>query len=219
MIVLTLVFFGLTLYSVGSNFVVVYLFAAASAICLISAFLLMAVNYKKIMAYDCERISRKLKDLNYSVLQMPIDADELRGKLLADGYNELAKNLFCKLVDDNDEHSPRRRYYVAMQQTNRVSDMMEQVSQIQKKASTYYIFFAFVTGRLAEILENLKPHIQQMIADVETHRYRYVRVYTPFIIADGSIYYFKAGSFFSAYRTGISEGLHILRTLPFGLKH
>ena len=89
-------------------------------------------------------------------------------------------------------------------------DIATLLEQFSKGMTTYNIGYIFVRENIDHNLDVLKNYIKETVVDVETHRYRYNKFFTPIIITDEKIYYLKVGSFISEYKHGVVEGLRVL---------
>ena len=189
-----------------------YVLATVACVSLISAITFIVLNYKKLVAYDSVKIKNKIQNLDFSIIESSVTANELREKLKACGYTQTTESSFHKKVENDvgDGGIVVSHYYAALLQINMTVDIATLLEQFSKGMTTYNIGYIFVRENIDHNLEMLKNYIKETVIDVETHRYRYNKFFTPIIITDERIYYLKTGSFISEYKHGVIEGLRVL---------
>lgn len=183
-----------------------------SCVSLISAITFIAINYKKLVAYDSVKIKNKIQNLDFATIEYSVTANELVEKLKTRGYAKIAENIFHRKIEDDvgDGGIVVSHYYAALLQINMTVDIATLLEQFSKGMTTYNIGYIFVRENIVHNLNVLKNYIKETVVDVETHRYRYNKFFTPIIITDEKIYYLKVGSFISEYKHGVVEGLRVL---------
>jgi len=189
-----------------------YVLATVACVSLISAITFIAINYKKLVAYDSVRIKNKIQNLDFAAIEYSVTANELIEKLKTRGYAKIAENIFHRKIEDDvgDGGIVVSHYYAALLQINMTVDIATLLEQFSKGMTTYNIGYIFVRENIDHNLDVLKNYIKETVVDVETHRYRYNKFFTPIIITDEKIYYLKVGSFISEYKHGVVEGLRVL---------
>ena len=205
-----LFFWGLSLKE--DSTISYYVFATVACVSLISAITFIALNHKKLIAYDSVKIKNKIQNLDFSAIEYSVTANELCEKLKTCGYAKTAENIFHRKIEDDvgDGGIAVSHYYVALLQINMTVDIATLLEQFSKGMTTYNIGYIFVKENIDHNLDMLKNYIKETVVDVETHRYRYNKFFTPIVITDEKIYYLKAGSFISEYKHGVVEGLRVL---------
>ncbi len=206
----TLFFWGLSLKE--DSITSFYVFVMVACVSLISAITFIAINYKKLVAYDSVKIKNKIQNVDFTTIEYSVTANELCEKLKTRGYAKTTENIFYRKIEDDvgDGGIVVSHYYAALLQINMTVDIAMLLEQFSKGMTTYNIGYIFVRENSAQNLDVLKNYIKETVVDVETHRYRYNKFFTPIVITDEKIYYLKAGSFMSEYKHGVIEGLRVL---------
>lgn len=184
-----------------------YLFASLSSAILLAAIALTAVHFKALVSYDLKRFKRKIKDLDFSVMEMPLTMAQMAERLEAHGYSQIAEHLFHKEV--NNEYTLEDCYAVLLALPDAV-DIAYILEQFDRRMKTYHIGYLFVQDNADTILAALKEYIKKTVADVEIHRYSYQKFFAPIVITGSNVYYLSAGSFYNEYRFAVAEALRIL---------
>ena len=83
------------------NVLIFCVFASIACISLISAIAVIVLNYKKLVAYDVNRIENKFKSLDFSMIEESIDESKIYVKLKNHGYTKTAENMFHKKVEED----------------------------------------------------------------------------------------------------------------------
>ena len=188
-----------------------YVLVTVACVSLISAITFIAINYKKLVAYDSVKIKNKIQNLDFATIEYSVTANELIEKLKTRGYAKIAENIFHrKIEDDVGDGIVVSHYYAALLQINTTVDIATLLEQFSKGMTTYNIGYIFIKENIDHNLDVLKNYIKETVVDVETYRYRYNNFFAPIIITDEKIYYLKVGSFISEYKHGVVEGLRVL---------
>ena len=80
----TLFFIGIILKE--RNIYLFYILLITSIISFISAIIFIVMNYKKLLSYDQKRISNKIENLDFSVVNININEECLISRLHCNGY-------------------------------------------------------------------------------------------------------------------------------------
>ena len=203
-----LLLFSLGLMRKESAPPVFYLFASLALASFLAAGVLVAVHFKALVSYDLKRFKRKIKDLDFSVMEMPLTMAQMAERLQARGYSQIAEHLFHKEV--NNEYTLEDCYAVLLALSDTV-DIANILEKFDRRVRTYHIGYLFAEDNADAILASLKEYIKKTVADVEIHRYSYQKFFTPIVITGGKAYYLSAGSIFNEYRFGVSEALRVLK--------
>ena len=167
-------------------------FLLASCITFASGIVYIALNRKKLIGYEANRIENKFKTLQFSVIEEPVRM--LYEKLIKHGYVKTTENTFHKKVEYDGGVS---HYFVSVFHENGIFDV--QKFPFSKETAASYIN-----------LEILKQYIKERFVHERAHVYKRKRYFAPIVIADQKIFYLKVGSFLDDYRHSLSEGLRIL---------
>ncbi|MBE6595123.1 MAG: hypothetical protein E7644_04930 [Ruminococcaceae bacterium] len=188
-----------------------YTFIVCSCICLIVAIIYIAINYKKLINYDINKINKKIANLNFSIFDISISESELYDKLTKCGY-KIKKGIFHKEVEENcGDGSIVNRYCVIINKTNELVDIQAILEHFSKGMTTYNIGYIFVNENIEENIEIIKKYIKATILDVKVHPYKYKHFFVPIVIANDKIYYIKeSGILMNMYGFGVVEGVHII---------
>lgn len=204
-----LLFVGLSLRE--NNEFAFYTFISGSCLSLILAIIFIAVNYKKLVAYDMSRLSKRISNLDFSIVDTSISENELCDKLAKSGYKHKEK-IFHKVIEDNlgDGHVVNH-YYATIHKVNEIVDIQRILECFSKGMTTYNIAYIFVGGNIEENIEKIRNYIKETILDVKMHAYRYKNFFVPIIVTNDRVYYVEeAGIFMDTYKFGIVEGVRVI---------
>ena len=211
LLILSLFLFFAGLFLKDNNENVFYIFVVGSCFSFISAIVLIAINYQKLVAFDVKKINKKINNLDFTVMDMPISKSELCDKLIKFGY--IYKNeIFHKVVEDNcGDGCVVSHYYVTIHQADGSIDIQSTLERFDKGMTTYNIAYIFLDNNVDENIAKIRDYIRQSILDVKVHTYKYKKFFVPIILAHNKVYYIKeSGIFMDTYGFGVVEGLHIL---------
>ena len=89
-----------------TNIYLFYILLITSIISFISAIIFIVMNYKKLLSYDQKRISNKIENLDFSVVNININEECLITRLHRNGYRYDEKIYYKKVAGDRfDEYS------------------------------------------------------------------------------------------------------------------
>ncbi len=206
---LVLFYFGLNYKETNTD--IYYAFEIAAVISFVSGIIFIACNFKKLILYDAQRLSEKIKKMDFSVIDMSINEDELSEKLQSCGYSPVKRKFYKRTVEaEAGDGVVWLYYYAAVIESDKNIDIPKLTEKFTKGLTTLNIGYVFINENFESNLDALKNYITETIVDVDVHRYSYKKFFSPIIICNGKIYYIKAGSFISEYKKGIEEGLRVL---------
>lgn len=209
LVVSTLIFLVFSLKA--TNIFAFYGFTIAACISFVSALLFIILNYKKLIAYEAVRVANKIKDLDFSVIEVSINEKEIQEKVKIFGYAKTAEHFYHKKMEtDVGDGIVIDHYYIALLHIEQTIDIFKCLEKFSKGMTTYNIGYIFVDENLEKNLEMIKQYIKETVVDIEIHRHGYKKFFSPIVISANKIYYLQAGSFFNEYKKGIIEGLRIL---------
>lgn len=207
----TLLFIGIILKE--TNIYLFYILLITSIISFISAIIFIVMNYKKLLSYDQKRISNKIENLDFSVVNININEECLISRLHRNGYRYDEKIYYKKVAGDRfDEYSYDQYYYTFILNVKDNFNYNEYLCVLDKGFNIHNIGFIFIVDNDERILKQVKEYIKNTIIDTQTKSYKYKKFFVPIIILNDSIYYFeyKTGIFLTKYRQALDEGLKIL---------
>lgn len=206
----TLLFIGIILKE--TNIYLFYILLITSIISFISAIIFIVMNYKKLLSYDQKRISNKIENLDFSVVNININEERLISRLHRNGYRYDEKIYYKKVARDRfDESSYNQYYYTFILNVKDNFNYYEYLCDLDKGFNIHNIGFIFIVDNNERILEQVKEYIKNTIIDTQTS-YKYKKFFVPIIILNDSVYYFeyKTGIFLTKYGQALDEGLKIL---------
>lgn len=207
----TLLFIGIILKE--TNIYLFYIFLITSIISFISAIIFIVMNYKKLLSYDQKRISNKIENLDFSVVNINISEEYLISRLHHNGYRYDEKIYYKKVAGDRfDEYSYDQYYYTFILNVKDNFNYNEYLCVLDKGFNIHNIGFIFIIDNDERILKQVKEYIKNTITDTQTKFYKYKKFFVPIIILNDSVYYFeyKTGIFLNKYGQALDEGLKIL---------
>lgn len=207
----TLLFIGIILKE--TNIYLFYIFLITSIISFISTIIFIVMNYKKLLSYDQKRISNKIKNLDFSVVNININEELLISRLHRNGYRYDEKIYYKKVAGDRfDEYSYNQYYYTFILNVKDNFNYNEYLCVLDKGFNIHNIGFIFIVDNDERILKQVKEYIKNTIIDTQTKSYKYKKFFVPIIILNDSVYYFeyKTGIFLTKYGQALDEGLKIL---------
>lgn len=207
----TLLFIGIILKE--TNIYLFYILLITSIISFISAIIFIVMNYKKLLSYDQKRISNKIENLDFSVVNININEECLISRLHRNGYRYDEKNYYKKVAGDRfDEYSYDQYYYTFILNVKDNFNYNEYLRVLDKGFNIHNIGFIFIVDNDERILKQVKEYIKNTITDTQTKSYKYKKFFVPIIILNDSVYYFeyKTGIFLTKYGQTLDEGLKIL---------
>lgn len=207
----TLLFIGIILKEI--NIYLFYILLITSIISFISAIIFIVMNYKKLLSYDQKRISNKIENLDFSVVNININEECLISRLHRNGYRYDEKIYFKKVAGDRfDEYSYDQYYYTFILNVKDNFNYNEYLCVLDKGFNIHNIGFIFIVDNDERILKQVKEYIKNTITDTQTKSYKYKKFFVPIIILNDSVYYFeyKTGIFLTKYGQALDEGLKIL---------
>lgn len=207
----TLLFIGIILKD--TNIYLFYIFLITSIISFISAIIFIVMNYKKLLSYDQKRISNKIENLDFSVVNININEECLISRLHRNGYRYDEKIYYKKVAGDRfDEYSYDQYYYTFILNVKDNFNYNEYLCILDKGFNIHNIGFIFIVDNDERILKQVKEYIKNTIIDTQTNSYKYKKFFVPIIILNDSVYYFeyKTGIFLTKYGQALDEGLKIL---------
>ena len=191
----TLLFIGIILKE--TNIYLFYIFLITSIISFISAIIFIVMNYKKLLSYDQKRISNKIENLDFSVVNININEECLISRLHRNGYRYDEKIYYKKVAGDRfDEYSYDQYYYTFILNVKDNFNYNEYLCVLDKGFNIHNIGFIFIIDNDERILKQVKEYIKNTITDTQTKSYKYKKFFVPIIILNDSVYYFE-------YKTGI----------------
>ena len=207
----TLLFISIILKE--TNIHLFYILLITSIIGFISAIIFIVMNYKKLLSYDQKRISNKIENLDFSVVNININEECLISRLHRNGYRYDEKIYYKKVVGDRfDEYSYDQYYYTFILNVKDNFNYNEYLCVLDKGFNIHNIGFIFIVDNDERILKQVKEYIKNTIIDTQTKAYKYKKFFVPIIIMNDSVYYFeyKTGIFLTKYGQTLDEGLKIL---------
>lgn len=210
----TLLFIGIILKE--TNIYLFYILLITSIISFISAIIFIVMNYKKLLSYDQKRISNKIENLDFSVVNININEECLISRLHRNGYRYDEKIYYKKVAGDRfDEYSYDQYYYTFILNVKDNFNYNEYLCVLDKGFNIHNIGFIFIVDNDERILEQVKEYIKNTIIDTQTKSYKYKKFFVPIIILNDSVYYFeyKTGIFLTKYGQALDEGLKILEII------
>ncbi|MBQ4570081.1 MAG: hypothetical protein IJB21_00135 [Bacilli bacterium] len=195
-----------------TNIYLFYILLITSIISFISAIIFIVMNYKKLLSYDQKRISNKIENLDFSVVNININEERLISRLHRNGYRYDEKIYYKKVAGDRfDEYSYDQYYYTFILNVKDNFNYNEYLCVLDKGFNIHNIGFIFIVDNNERILEQVKEYIKNTIIDTQTS-YKYEKFFVPIIILNDSVYYFeyKTGIFLTKYGQALDEGLKIL---------
>ena len=207
----TLLFIGIILKE--TNIYLFYILLITSIISFISAIIFIVMNYKKLLSYDQKRISNKIENLDFSVVNININEECLISRLHRNGYRYDEKIYYKKVAGDRfDEYSYNQYYYTFILNVKDNFSYNEYLCVLDKGFNIHNIGFIFIVDNDERILKQVKEYIKNTITDTQTKSYKYKKFFVPIIILNDSVYYFeyKTGIFLTKYGQALDEGLKIL---------
>lgn len=207
----TLLFIGIILKE--TNIYLFYILLIASIISFISAIIFIVMNYKKLLSYDQKRISNKIENLDFSVVNININEECLISRLHRNGYRYDEKIYYKKVAGDRfDEYSYDQYYYTFILNVKDNFNYNEYLCVLDKGFNIHNIGFIFIVDNDERILKQVKEYIKNTLTDTQTKSYKYKKFFVPIIILNDSVYYFeyKTGIFLTKYGQALDEGLKIL---------
>ena len=178
---------------------------------MIGAIFDIAVNYKKLIEYDINKLNKKIDNLDFSILDISISDSELYNKLLKGRY--VSRNgILHKEVEENcGEGSIFNHYYVIINKANELVDIQAILDNFSKGMTTYNIGYIFVNDNIEENIGIVNKYIKATLMDVKVHPYKYKKFFVPILITKDKIYYVKESSvFMDTYGFGVVEGIRII---------
>lgn len=207
----TLLFIGIILKE--TNIYLFYILLITSIISFISAIIFIVINYKKLLSYDQKRISNKIENLDFSVVNININQECLISRLHRNGYRYDEKIYYKKVAGDRfDEYSYDQYYYTFILNVKDNFNYNEYLCVLDKGFNIHNIGFIFIDDNDERIFKQVKEYIKNTITDTQTKSYKYKKFFVPIIILNDSVYYFeyKTGIFLTKYGQALDEGLKIL---------
>lgn len=207
----TLLFIGIILKE--ANIYLFYILLITSIISFISAIIFIVMNYKKLLSYDQKRISNKIENLDFSVVNININEECLISRLHRNDYRYDGKIYYKKVAGDRfDEYSYDQYYYTFILNVKDNFNYNEYLCVLDKGFNIHNIGFIFIVDNDERILKLVKEYIKNTITDTQTKSYKYKKFFVPIIILNDSVYYFeyKTGIFLTKYGQALNEGLKIL---------
>ena len=196
-----------------NNIYLFYILIITSIISFISAIIFIVMNYKKLLSYDQKRISNKIKNLDFSVVNININEERLILWLQCNGYRKDKRIYYKKVAGDRfDEYSYDQYYYAFILNVKDNFNYNEYLCVLDKGFNIHNIGFIFIVDNDERILKQVKEYIKNTIIDTQTKSYKYKKFFVPIIIMNDSVYYFeyKTGIFLTKYGQALDEGLKIL---------
>lgn len=196
-----------------NNIYLFYILIITSIISFISAIIFIVMNYKKLLSYDQKRISNKIKNLDFSVVNININEERLILRLQCNGYRKDKRIYYKKVAGDRfDEYSYDQYYYAFILNVKDNFNYNEYLCVLDKGFNIHNIGFIFIVDNDERILKQVKEYIKNTIIDTQTKAYKYKKFFVPIIIMNDSVYYFeyKTGIFLTKYGQALDEGLKIL---------
>lgn len=196
-----------------TNIYLFCIFLITSIISFLSAIIFIVMNYKKLLSYDQKRISNKIENLDFSVVNININEECLISRLNRNGYRYDEKIYYKKVAGDRfDEYSYDQYYYTFILNVKDNFNYNEYLCVLDKGFNIHNIGFIFIVDNDERILKQVKEYIKNTITDTQTKSYKYKKFFVPIIILNDSVYYFKykTGIFLTKYGQALDEGLKIL---------
>lgn len=196
-----------------NNIYLFYIFLITSIISFLSAIIFIVMNFKKLLSYDQKRISNKIKNLDFSVVNININEERLISRLQCNGYRKDQRIYYKKVVGDRfDEYSYNQYYYTFILNVKDNFNYNEYLCVLDKGFNIHNIGFIFIVDNDERILKQVKEYVKNTIIDTQTKSYKYKKFFVPIIILNDSVYYFeyKTGIFLTKYCQALDEGLKIL---------
>lgn len=201
------------LFFVGFLFIetdsaICYTFWVCAGIVFASAIVLMILKHKKLNVYEGKMIREKFKDLDFSFEELAISGSLLAEKIEKNKYSKTAAGIYHKTVTDPDGIDTH--YNIALLHLDTIAEASSLIKYCSEKFATYNIGYIFVEEDIEEYLHFFKKYIEDTVVELEIKKRKWHVFFVPILITKTGVYYLKAGSFFSAYKTGLKEGLRIL---------
>ena len=188
------------------------IFIIMSIIFFVLGILIIVINYKKIVAYDTNKIRSEVENIDYIIINNTITKNECFVELVTNGYNRLTNELFEKEnTHDADDSGPIHYYSKIIHVDNLVN--IEECLKDYTKGTNYNIGYIFVQNNIEENLNILREYIKETIVDVEIHVYKHKVFFAPIIITNDKIYYIKDGSLVNKYRQTVSSGISFINKI------
>ena len=196
-----------------------YSMISICALSLILAVILIALNYKKLRAYDeiiinnkKEKTKSKIKDTDFSCIECNISYDGALKNLKANGYSHTKEDLYYKknLVYGCDFNYYDYYYVDVICAENKISieSILQKFSKGETIHNTVFIFINENNENIEYNFNVLKEYVKE--AFINERVYKQNKLFAPIIIVDKKAYYIKFNAISSVYNKCIEQGLEIL---------
>lgn len=211
LLALCLFLFTFGLYFKENNLNLFILFMICAIIVFIASIIFIVINYKKLIIYEKNKLSEKMKHIDFIYFDSSISDKDCIDKLLFNGYKKIKDDFFHKEVEvDCGDGGFYSNYYSKIVHVDGIVDTSDLLVGFTKGLITYNFAYFFIEENIEQNLEMLKKYIKETVIDVKVHRYGYKCFFVPIIFTNNKIYYIEAGSFISEYKTSVTEALRVL---------
>lgn len=185
-------------------------FTAITYASVLGAVLMIALNYKKLVAFDLKRRADALPLTFFEVCHATLDRAELARRIVARGYTSRGEDLFSRTATVGKD---QYEYHALV--AHGELDVVSFLSRFSHGARIVNTVFFFTDNAAADV-GAMHEYIKDTFSDIIQHRYSYEKFFVPVVIAADCIYCLKASDFYGQFAMGASEILATLQIVEVG---
>ena len=173
----------------------------------LGAVLMIAINYKKLVAFDLKKRAEALPETFFQVCYASLDRAELERRLATRGYTCTGEDTFSRMAAVGKE---QYEYHALVVENGGEADVISYLSHFSHGARIVNTVFFFANDVAAD-LSLMHGYIKDTLSDIIQHRHSYEKFFVPVVIASDRIYCLKANDFYGQFAMGAQEILNILQ--------
>ncbi|MBQ7761182.1 MAG: hypothetical protein IJ400_03920 [Clostridia bacterium] len=200
-------FLGIGIFLEPFSTVALSLLIVASLCSSVGAFILIAFNYKKLIAFQTQRKKEELANVDFTSVNYPLKSPmEIKQILLERGYYEDYRfALTYERVVHKGKTTCTEYYHETSFEEQGIFDVNEGM-KFAEKSYRYYFCVIFIQNNLEENLKNLKNYIVDTAISDKIFDNKF---FCPLIISQGKLYFLNT-SVSHRYKTCLTEALRAL---------
>ena len=207
LLVLAVVFFFVAMPFREDEPVLFGVFTTITYSSVLGAVLMIAINYKKLVAFDLKKRAEALPATFFEVCYATLDRAELERRIAARGYTCAGENIFSRTATVGKE---QYEYHALVAETKGEVDVVSYLSHFSHGARIVNTVFLFANDVAAD-LSAMHGYIKDTLSDIIQHRYSYEKFFVPVVIARDRIYCLRPDGFYGQFAMGVQEILSTLQ--------
>jgi hypothetical protein len=180
-------------------------FTTVTYVSVLAAVLMIAINYKRLVAFDLKRRAEALPETFFEAFPASLERSELERRLMQRGYTLCENGLFCR-TDEED----KTLYRVLLVDGSEGVDVDAYRAKLETEEKTADLLFYF-SSELLGTLHDMHAYIKETLADIIQNRNRCKRFFVPCVISPDRVFFLQAQDFYGEFQQCAWEILGILQ--------